>query len=122
MSSNAIESELYWLKHVKAYKASGLNKHKYCNQHGIVYHRFLYWFDKLTPQTAQSHMVNNIDDKQKNQNLNQFIKVKLSSERDSALNQPCLSKPLCVLELKQGHRLFVHDEAILEKIFLLLSE
>ncbi len=122
MRSRAIEDESYWLKYVGNYKASGLNKHKYCKQHGIVYHRFLYWFAKLAVRQLQSRAANNVDDKQKNQNSNQFIKVKLSSEHNFALGQPCSAKPLCILELKQGHRLFIYNEDVLERIFLLLGE
>jgi len=55
---------------------------------------------------------------------NKFIKVKLDSEHDSAFYQASShpAKPLCVLELKQGHRLLVHDNVALEKLFLLLGE
>ena len=114
MRSKATKDKAHWLKHIESYKASGMNKNKYCDQHGITYHRFLYWFDKLTSKSLQLQTI------RKNTNkANQFIKVKLNSKPDQMTRS---IKPLCILELKQGHRLFVHDEAALEKLFLLLSK
>jgi len=95
MRSKAIESKAYWTKHVEAHKASGLNKHKYCDQHKVSYHRFLYWFNKL------------------NKKSNQFIKIKLNPESEQTAHS---AKTLCVLEFKQGHRLLVHNEAVLAKV------
>ena len=109
MRSRAIENESYWLKHVESYKASGLNKHKYCDQHGVSYHRFLYWFEKLNKKPSHSAT---------GKKANQFIKIKLTSEVDQAAYS---TNPLCILELKQGHRLIVHNELVLIKILSLLS-
>jgi len=114
MRPKAIEDKSYWLKHVENYKASGLNKNRYCVQHSVSYHKFLYWFDKLTSQSSSSRTVRKAADQ-----ANQFIKIKLNSEAKQISGS---AKPLCILELKQGHRLLVHNEAILEKLFLLLSE
>ncbi len=115
--SSLVEDKGYWLKHVENYKASGLNKNRYCIKHDVTYHKFLYWFDKLTvkalqPQTARTNT----------SKTDQFIKVKLNSEHISTIDQSRATKPLCILELKQGHRLLVHNEAALEKLFLLLSK
>ena len=114
MRSKAIEDKFYWLKHIKNYKDSGMNKNRYCNQHGIKYHRFLYWFDKLLSNVLQPEPVN-----KKTNKSNQFIKVKLSPEAKQITHSP---KPLCTLELKQGHRLLVHNESVLAKVLSLLSE
>ena len=110
MKSRVTENTAYWLKHVEACKISGLNKHKYCDQHGVSYHRFLYWFDKLNKKP--NHLA-------ANSKTNQFIKVKLNSETE---HMTYSAKPLCILELKQGHRLIVHNESVLVKILSMLSE
>jgi len=118
MRAKSTENKSYWTNHVKAYKASGLNKNRYCSKQAVSYHRFLYWFEKLTSKTLQPQKDNKSTIKAKNQ----FIKVKLDSKSNSVFNHPSSSIPLCILELKQGHRLLVHNEAILEKLFLLLSK
>ena len=117
MRAKSIEGKAYWLKHIKNYKASGLNKNRYCNQYGITYHKFLYWFDKLAIEALQPQSVN-----KKANKANRFIKVKLNSEHDSVFDQSNHLKLLCIMELKQGHRLLIHDADILEKLLLLLND
>ena len=99
MRVKAVEDKSHWLKHIENCKTSGLNKHKYCEQQHITYHRFLYWFKKLNNKT------------------NQFVPIKAVSP-----NTPKSFETLCVLELKRGHRLVVYDESALVKILSLLSE
>ena len=111
MRSHAIENKSYWLKHIESYNASGLNKNRYCNQHDIAYHRFLYWFEKLDKKTSRPSA---------NNKTNQFIPIKEARAITPKNLKP--TEALCILELKQGHRLLVHNEAILEKLFLLLGE
>ena len=110
MRLKATEDKAYWLKHVEGCKASGLNKNRYCVQYGVSYHRFLYWFDKLNAKVSRSIA---------SKKANQFIKVKLNSESEQVTSS---TKPLCILELRQGHRLFVHNESVLVKALSLLSE
>jgi len=93
MRPKVIEDKSYWLKHIERYKASGLNKSKYCARHNITYHNFLYWLSKLTNQPLQSQPTCKISNNKKT-----FIKVKLDSDT-KANKTDCSAKPLCILEL-----------------------
>lgn len=108
MKSKTTENKTYWLEHIASYKASGLSKSRYCLQATVCYHRFLYWFDKLAKQAAQINC---------GAKTEQFIPIKLApiSESKSA-------EFLCVLELKQGHRLLIHNVVVLEKLISILSK
>ena len=107
MASKTIEDKTYWLKQIAGYKNSGLSKMAYCRQTRVSYCRFLYWLEKLAKHNDCQLTL---------QEDEGFIPIKpLSSAKLSS------EQVMCVLELKQGHRLLIRDEAVLEKVFMLLS-
>ena len=38
-----------WQRHMTDWQASGVSGSAYCKQQSLVYHRFVYWRQKLTP-------------------------------------------------------------------------
>ncbi|MFV0477688.1 MAG: IS66 family insertion sequence element accessory protein TnpA, partial [Parahaliea sp.] len=43
-----------WQQHITTWQASALSGAAFCREHGLVYHRFTYWRQKLTaPSPAQ---------------------------------------------------------------------
>ena len=108
MATKVIEDKSYWLQHISDYKSSGVsNKSAYCLQAGVTYHRFLYWFEKLSRELV---------DKNTPRKPEQLIPVQVAAKP-----QTRATTPLCILEFKQGHRLLVHNESVLEKLIILLS-
>lgn len=43
-----LERQSYWKEHVNARQNSGLSKARYCREHDLNYHRFIYWADKYS--------------------------------------------------------------------------
>lgn len=39
----------FWQPHATAWQNSGLSKARYCREHDLNYHQFIYWFPRFTP-------------------------------------------------------------------------
>lgn len=54
-----LEDTTFWQTHVDQFQAVKQSKTKYCKKHSLNYHRFLYWFDKLTkPRNSSANIPN----------------------------------------------------------------
>lgn len=42
------ERQAEWQTYIEQFQASGLSANRFCQDHGLVYHQFLYWRQKLT--------------------------------------------------------------------------
>jgi len=82
----------YWQGHVTSQASSPFSKRAYCREHSIPYSQFLYWFKKL------------------NKKNNAFIPIKRKEQATA------MASGLCTIELSQGHRLVIHDEALLPRL------
>ena len=90
---------IFWQKHVAQFKASNQTKAKYCKQHELTYHRFLYWYTKLTKaKTQNSHPV-------------ELIPVRVSKPETTA-PKDCIAN----VELGNGVKINIFDEVVLFKI------
>ena len=49
MSDSSITLAKYWQKQISIWQQSGLSCVKFCQQHDLIYHRFMYWRQKLMP-------------------------------------------------------------------------
>lgn len=49
MSANPISKE-QWLSHVAQWRASGITRSAYCEQHGLKLHSFIYWIKRVREQ------------------------------------------------------------------------
>ncbi len=108
MALTTIENRTYWLKQIKNYKTRGYpSKSAYCRETGVNYARFIYWSEKLGRQLPQGSIATK---------AKEFIPITVAPKSPHNL-----ATPLCILELKQGHRLLIQNESVLEKIFLLLG-
>lgn len=87
------EDQAYWDKHIKQFKESGANYKTYCQKEGVHYERFVYRFNK--DRNASK--------------VNKLIPVSLKSRAPSVSS-------LCSIEFQSGHRLFIHDASILDKV------
>lgn len=38
----------FWKNHVHAWQDSGLSKARYCREHDLIYHQFIYWVPKIS--------------------------------------------------------------------------
>ena len=41
----------FWEEHIHAWQLSGLSKARYCREHELSYHQFIYWVPKVRPNT-----------------------------------------------------------------------
>ena len=44
----------YWKEHVEAWKCSGVSQNKFCQEHDLSYHRFVYWRQKFERGSGSS--------------------------------------------------------------------
>ena len=97
------ETEEYWKQHRSGFLTSGLSRRMYCKAHGVNCDRFNYWFKKLSSHegTAQFR-------KQSSGKNSLLLPVRLGEAKPDAL-----SRPLCTLNLKNGHHLVIHHERAL---------
>ncbi len=49
--SAKLENHIYWQKHIKNWKRSGLSQREYCRKRGISASAFYYWHRKLKKQS-----------------------------------------------------------------------
>lgn len=55
MNTDALASlRTYWNDQIQAWKESGLSGAKFCKKEDLVYHRFVYWRQKLCGQPDSS--------------------------------------------------------------------
>ena len=110
MRTKTIEDEDFWIKHVEAYRSGNCsNKHAYCLQAKINYHRFLYWYQKIIKELVAQGELSRYES---------FMPVQIAKTQQ--INKS--DSLLCTLEFKQGHKLKIYDESILKKLVELLSE
>ncbi len=43
-----------WKEHVEAWKCSGVSQNKFCQEHALSYHRFMYWRRKFERGSGSS--------------------------------------------------------------------
>ena len=91
------KDEAFWKNHYSTQQASGLSRADYCRKHTINYDNFTHWIGRWR--------INQRDT---------LIPIKIKSPfaiQSVDLSNP--SKTLCTLDLKNGHRLRVHDSSAL---------
>ncbi len=111
MHPQAMEEKSYWIKHVDAYKRGNFaSKAAYCAKFGVCYHRFLYWCQKIVKELVKKGDLSR-------EAL--FMPIKVVPQESPVTSPTSL---LCTLEFKQGHKLIIHNESVLEKLVNLLSE
>ena len=49
MADSSIILAKYWQKQISIWQQSGLSCVKFCQQHDLIYNRFMYWRQKLMP-------------------------------------------------------------------------
>ena len=84
-------NEDFWQPHVDAFNSMGITKVKYCKDHGVEYHKFLYWHQKLIRATTGN-----------------LLPVQLKSAGSA--------NALCTVESPKGYRISIHTESALTKI------
>ena len=90
---------IFWEKHIDLFKASNQTKSKYCKQHELTYHRFLYWYTKLTK--ARTHKPQPVE----------LIPVRMSMHEKKEPKDSIAS-----LLLANGVELHIFNEAVLFKL------
>ena len=122
----------YWKRYIEEFKTSGMSKVAYCRTHELVYHQFLYWYDKFTKAEKTKAAKLSLQRKPvaKTESLaSPFVPIKL--QPDDKIPDPILSlapKPittssnlLCTFEMQQGHKILVYSIAALERVLPLLN-
>ena len=92
----------FWRQHIAQLQQGKQSKLSYCKQHGLTYHRFLYWFSKLT------------DDDRPVQPASSLIPVKLSQQIDK-------NDLVASLTLSNGITIGIHQEGVLFHLIKQLS-
>lgn len=111
MHPQTIEEKSYWIKHVDAYRRGNFaSKAAYCSKFGVCYHRFLYWCQKIIKELANKGGL---------QRDALFMPIKVVPQELPVTSPASL---LCTLEFKQGHKLNIHNESVLEKLINLLGK
>lgn len=126
MKTNAIEDKNYWVNHVEQYSSGAainkMSKMAYCRQAKINYHRFLYWYRKIIKVQVN---------KGKLPREALFMPIKMAAKQsnqtqknDDYRNDHCGKQHndlLCSLEFKQGHKLMIYNESVLQNLITILS-
>lgn len=100
----AIEDINYWQHHVSQFQEVKQTKMRYCRQHEVNYHRFLYWFAKLTKSNdAELEAV-------------EMIPVHIV---DSQSKKP--GDPVASITVKSGMIIHLYDENVLCKLIQALG-
>ena len=91
------KDEAFWQDHYSIQQSSGLSRAAYCRKHAINYDRFTYWVCKWRIDQRDT-----------------LIPVKIKTSFAARLaDQSNLLETLCTLDLKNGHRLRIHDNSVL---------
>ena len=97
--NQSTEDAAYWQAQVDQFQISGQTKTKFCKQNAVNYHRFLYWYTKLTKKGTQtSHSPD-------------LIPVHISKPEITAQKE-CVAN----IELKNGVKINIFNEAVLFKM------
>lgn len=48
-SKSPFSRQVIWENHIHAWQDSGSSKARYCREHKLKYHQFIYWIAKLCP-------------------------------------------------------------------------
>lgn len=125
MKTNVIEDKSYWANHVECYcSGAATSKMAYCRQAKINYHRFLYWYQKIIKEQVNKgklprealFMPVKMAVKQSNQHHNDHYDVGRNDHRSCQNNDL-----LCSFEFKQGHKLMIYNESVLQNIVNMLG-
>lgn len=103
--SQEIMNEVFWKKHYKIYKTSGLSKAAYCRQNNLIGPRFFYWSRKFE--------INPIAKTKPPQSSN-FARIEIKEEKTQVT--PIGIHPLCTLELGNAKRLMIHDMSVIKML------
>lgn len=97
--NQSTEDTAYWQAQVDQFQVSGQTKTKFCKQNTVSYHRFLYWYTKLTNKGARtSHSAD-------------LVPVHITKPETTA-PRDCLAN----IELENGIKINIFDEAVLFKM------
>ncbi len=97
-----LQNASFWQRHVDQFKQCRQSKLSYCNQHKLIYHRFIYWFDKLTSADEKTSPVSSL------------IQLKLRDKGDE-------NNVIASLVLRNGVQVNIHQEAVLFNLIKQLS-
>ena len=93
-----VYDETFWRNHVNACKTSECNKSQYCKQHGLSYHRFLYWYNKFAAPFTNDAL----------------ISVQMQEQAISHVSPP--QTILATLVLRSGLQLQIYDVSVVTMI------
>ncbi|WP_445366147.1 IS66 family insertion sequence element accessory protein TnpA [Microbulbifer sp. ANSA001] len=85
-----------WQTHVRAHERSSQSKRAYTRKHNLNYSQFLYWYQKLTEQTAVS-------------DTSDFVPVDIKSSTATTGNRG-------ILEFPNGIKLVINSLVLLAQI------
>lgn len=97
--NQSTEDTAYWQAQVDQFQVSSQTKTKFCKQNAVNYHRFLYWYTKLTKKGAQTSRP--VD----------LIPVRVSKPETKESNDYIAN-----VVLDNGVKINIFDEAVLFKI------
>lgn len=102
----------FWSAHIHHRSGSGLSKAAYCKNHGLVYHKYIYWEQKLL----------NLN---KSEKLIKLIPIGIEQTGASSIVNPdsvasAGSKALCSLTLPTGAILQIFDKSALNALIVIL--
>ena len=101
------EDEHYWRHHLSGFSCSKQTKKQYCKENGVAYDRFFYWIRKLSIPTIQQSP----NKKNPAEKMPQLLPVQLNQK-----DHETQSAALCILTLKNGCTLHIHDQQSLSFI------
>jgi hypothetical protein len=93
VARQSIEDVAFWQKHLPAQTGSGLSKSAYCRANKVDYVRFIYWSKKLSISSVAA--------------LSPLVPVMLQEPPGKLVDNV-----LCMLQLKNGHRLHIYDAQV----------
>lgn len=113
------EDEQFWQQHVNRFSILKLSKVKYCKQNNLVYHRFLYWFDKLKancgrePQKSPLNLVPvTLADDTPEEPGQPSVVANNTNDSNSLIDQP----PIAILTWPNGVTLALNRSTMLVRV------
>jgi hypothetical protein len=97
VAKQIIEDGAFWQNHLLAQAGSGLSKSAYCRVHKVDYGRFVYWSKKLSISSVAA--------------ISPLVPVTLQKPPEKTADNV-----LCMLQLKNGHRLHIYDAQVLSTL------
>ena len=83
--------------HIEQWKQSNLNQKLYCEQHGILYHSFHYWYKRYKNNTSTSPSAPFIQLQVQHQNMQTNVELLLIDGKRILFHQPVSSEFLKAL-------------------------